>query len=113
MNSSHKIFAKVLQIRLQGLLLNVIHDDQSAFLPLQFILDNILIQHETIASQARESLQDLIILKLDFTKAYDVVSWRVLFAALERMDLLVQFVQMVRILFSNTRASISLNGEID
>jgi hypothetical protein len=43
LNSSYKILAKVLQIRLQVLLPDIIHDDQSAFLPLRFILDNVLI----------------------------------------------------------------------
>jgi hypothetical protein len=48
------------------------------FFQLRFILDNVMVQHETIA-WARESHQDFMMLKLDFTKAYDVVSCRFLF----------------------------------
>jgi hypothetical protein len=43
LNSLYKIFAKALQIRLQALLPDVIYKDQSAFLPLRFILDNVLV----------------------------------------------------------------------
>jgi hypothetical protein len=64
LNSSYKFFAKVLQTRFQTLLPDIIHDDQSAFLPLRFILDNVLVQHETI-ERVQESQQDLLLLKLD------------------------------------------------
>jgi hypothetical protein len=49
LNMSYKLFAKVLQLRLQPILMDVISMDQSAFLPLRFILDNIFLTHETIA----------------------------------------------------------------
>jgi hypothetical protein len=110
LNSSYKIFAKALQIRLQVLLPDIIHADQSAFLPLRFILDNVLVQHETIA-WAEESNQDLILLKLDFTKAYDVVSWRFLFRTMATMGLPSPFIDMIRLLFRDARAAVSLNGE--
>jgi hypothetical protein len=110
LNSSYKFFAKVLQTRFQTLLPDIIHDDQSAFLPLRFILDNVLVQHETI-ERVQESQQDLLLLKLDFTKAYDVVSWRFLFTTMEVMGLPVSFIDMVRLLFQDARAAVSLNGE--
>jgi hypothetical protein len=49
LNSSYKILAKTLQIRLEVLFPDIIYKDQSAYLPLHFVLDNVLIQHETIA----------------------------------------------------------------
>jgi hypothetical protein len=58
--------------------MEVISPDQSAFLPLRFILDNIFLIHETIA-YAKKSRQFLVILKLDFSKAYDRVDLVFLF----------------------------------
>lgn len=48
LNITYKIFAKALQRRLQPLLVEVIDSDQTAFLPLRFILDNILLTYESI-----------------------------------------------------------------
>ena len=44
----YKIFAKTLQIRLQPMLRDVISPEQTAFLPLRFILDNIVLTQETL-----------------------------------------------------------------
>ena len=49
LNLSYKIYAKALQLRLQPVLMDVISPDQSGFLPLRFILDNLLITQETLA----------------------------------------------------------------
>lgn len=86
LNSSYKILAKVLQIRLQRLLPEVIHPGQSAFLPTRHILDSIMTQHKTI-SWARNTHQPLIMLKLDFSKAYDTVRWSFLFRVMAKMGL--------------------------
>ena len=44
----YKIFAKTLQIRLQPILRDVISPKQTAFLPLRFILDNIVFTQEIL-----------------------------------------------------------------
>lgn len=46
--ANYKIFAKILQLRLQPLLRDVISPEQTAFLPLRFILDNIVLTHDTL-----------------------------------------------------------------
>ena len=55
------------------MLLEVISMDRSAFMPLYFILDNIMLKHETI-DWTKCSKQPLLFLKLDFAKAYDKVN---------------------------------------
>jgi hypothetical protein len=84
LNVTYKIFAKALQIRLQPIFGEIIHPDQSAFLPMHFILDNILLTHETI-HYAKQSAQPLIFLKLDLSKAYDRVDLNCLFVAMSVM----------------------------
>jgi hypothetical protein len=88
---SYKIFAKALQIRLQPMLRDVISPEQTAFLPLRFILDNIVLTQETI-HWARTSRQPSIFLKLDFSKAYDKVSWRFLFQAMKALNISEKFI---------------------
>ena len=48
LNVVYKLFAKVLQKRLQLALMEIISFDESTFLPMPFILDNILLTHDTI-----------------------------------------------------------------
>ena len=55
------------------MLSEIISTDQSAFVPLHFILDNITLKHETI-DWTKCSKQPLLFLKLDFAKVYDKVN---------------------------------------
>ena len=110
LNEAYKIFAKALQIRLQPILMEVISHDQSAFLPMRYILDNLLLTHETI-DFAKFSNQPFLFLKLDFAKAYDKVDLRFLFRALDRFDFPVEFSHLIRLLFVDAEACVSVNGK--
>ena len=78
---AYKIFAKALQLRLQPVFRDIISLEQTIFLPLRFILDNIVITQETL-HWTKTSKQPTVFLKLDFSKAYDKVSWRFFFHAM-------------------------------
>jgi hypothetical protein len=109
LNVSCKIFAKALQICLQPVLMELISPDQSAFLPMRFILDNIFLTHETIF-HAKNSAQPLLFLKLDFSKAYDRVDHSFLFQAMNRMGFPQEFIFMTQLLFRGAQACVSMNG---
>jgi hypothetical protein len=109
LNVAYKLFAKTLQLRLQPVLMDIISYDQSAFLLLRFILDNILLTHETI-DWADFLGQPLIFLKLDFSKAYDMVDWPFLFRAMERLGFPREFVSMTKLLFHEASAIVKVNG---
>jgi hypothetical protein len=85
--------------------------EQSAFLPLRCILDNIMLTQETMA-WAKYSKQDLLFLKLDFSKAYDMVDWDFLFATIERMGFPVEFTSMIKIFFQDVVACVKANGSL-
>lgn len=111
LNVSYKIYAKALQIRLQEPLSKIISPDQCAYLRNRFILDNILLTHETLA-WAKKSRQDTIFLKLDFSKAFDRVDWPFLFNIMSRMGFPPGFINMVRLTMSDAEASININETI-
>ena len=52
--------------------------------------------------------QDLILLKIDFKKAYDIVSFPFLFKALRKLGLLENFVRMAQVLFVKAEVSVCL-----
>lgn len=66
----YKTFAKTLQLRLQMMLNDVISLEQMTFLPLRFILDNIVLTPETL-HWAKPSRKFFVYLQLEFSKAYD------------------------------------------
>ena len=78
------------------------------FLPLRYILDNIVLTQETL-HWAKVSRQPLVFLQLEFAKAYDKVSWRFLFLAISKMCINEQFVGWVKLFFGNASAAINLN----
>jgi hypothetical protein len=70
---SFKIFTKVLANRLTPIACRTTKLAQSAFLPGRYILEGVVVLHETIHELKRKK-QNGIILKLDFEKAYDKVN---------------------------------------
>ena len=108
LTNSYKILAKTLQLRLQPNLRDVISPEQTAFLPLRFILDNIILTQETL-DWAKTSKQPTVFLKLDFSKAYDKVSWQFLFCTILKMNINNKFIQWVKLLFANISATVNLN----
>ena len=68
------------------MLANVINPKKSAFLLQRYVLNNVLLQGETIA-WANQLQQDLISLKLDFQKAYDSISLEFLTRVVDRLGL--------------------------
>lgn len=111
LNVGYKLFAKALQLRLQLVLMELINFDQAAFLPMRYILDNILLTHEVI-DWASHSDQPLVFLKQDFSKAYNMVDWDFLFNAMLVMGFPRQFVDMTRLLFTDAVASVKVNGAL-
>jgi hypothetical protein len=73
-NIIFKIFTKVLANRLISVACRITKILQSAFLPGRYILEGVIVLHETI-HELKIKKQKGIILKLDFEKAYDKVNW--------------------------------------
>jgi hypothetical protein len=73
----YKLVPKTLANRLKFILTEIISTTQSAFVPGQLIIDNILVVFETLHSlrNRRGSGPGQMALKLDISKAYDRVKW--------------------------------------
>jgi hypothetical protein len=74
LNVSFKIFTKVLTNRINLVAQKVIRSSQTAFLPGKYIMEGVVVLHETI-HELHKRKKDGVILKLDFEKAYDKVNW--------------------------------------
>lgn len=76
-NVLYKILAKMLANRLKLLLLEVISENQSSFVPGRSIIDIVLVTFEVIHHMKKKNYctEGEVALKLDISKAYDRVSW--------------------------------------
>jgi hypothetical protein len=73
-NCSFEVFAKAMNNRLTKVADRLICANQKAFLKGRFILESVVAAHEIIHDIHRNNKKG-IILKLDYEKAYDRVSW--------------------------------------
>ncbi|XP_058784217.1 uncharacterized protein LOC131658988 [Vicia villosa] len=80
----YKILSKMLAARLKNVLGSLISCNQSAFVPGRNMLDGVLLVNEVIDWAKRNKLSCLL-LKVDFDKAYDSLSWNFLRDILVRM----------------------------
>lgn len=59
---------------------------------------------------AEHSRQPLLFLKLDNSKAYDMVEWGLFFKTILAMGFPPKFVEMVKLLYREANASVKVNG---
>jgi hypothetical protein len=82
-NVIFKLVSKAFAVRLSPVAHQVISQAQTAFIKGGFIQDGPLALHEIIHELKTKKLQ-VVLLKLDFKKAYDRVNWSFLWEALLR-----------------------------
>jgi hypothetical protein len=73
-----KLITKVLAIRLQNHLPSLIDDDQTGFVRSRCIADNFIYVLDLVQC-CKTRKKKAIVLKLDFQKAFDTMSWDFLF----------------------------------
>jgi hypothetical protein len=106
-----KFVAKAVANRLAPVANRIIAQSQIAFIKGRLILDGALSLHEIIHElKARNS--KAILLKLDFEKAYDRVSWLFLREDLIRKGFDSGFVHRIMQLVSGGQTAISINGVV-
>jgi hypothetical protein len=109
LGSLYKILAKTLARRLQTFLPSIIRPSQTGFVEGRCILDNTFLAQEA-QDWAKESNQDLVLLLLDFKKAFNRIEWNFLFEALAKLGFRSQWIRWVSSLYQSASSVIKLNG---
>jgi hypothetical protein len=109
LGSLYKILAKTLARRLQDHLPNVIRPSQTGFVEGRSILDNTFLAQEA-QEWVEESNHDLVLLLLDFEKAFDRIEWSFLFEALAKLGFCLKWIRWVSSLYTSASSTIKLNG---
>jgi hypothetical protein len=105
----YKILAKLIILRLRVVLPPLISDCQSAFLQGRYILDSVAVLSETI-DMAKQSGKSCFILKVDFERAYDSVSWSLLTYMLSRCGFSDTFKSWIKACVFIGDLSVLVNG---
>uniref|UniRef100_A0A6I8T0L1 Reverse transcriptase domain-containing protein n=1 Tax=Xenopus tropicalis TaxID=8364 RepID=A0A6I8T0L1_XENTR len=111
LNSDIKIFAKILANRLKLVIPELIHPDQTGFMPskatdinLRRLFTNLSILHENPGNR--------IVVALDTAKAFDTVQWHYLWEVLTRYGFGPRYRNWIQMLYARPRAKILVNGRL-
>jgi hypothetical protein len=105
----YKILAKTLARRIRSALTHIIRPNQMGFVEGRSILDNIFTAQEVLG-WAEESEQDLVLLLLDFEKAFDKIEWKFLFTARTKLGFTDTWVRWIGSLYQSASSAIKVNG---
>jgi hypothetical protein len=93
LNVLFKLVTKVMNNRAIQVADEVISKIQSAFIRGRFILDSVVILHETM-HYIHKKKKNGIFFKVDFEKAYDKINWEFMFSVLEMKWFPTKFVEL-------------------
>jgi hypothetical protein len=110
LNCSFKIFSKLLTLRLGPVAQRIVNKSQSAFIKGRYILESVVVAHELVHSLNRSGEKG-VILKLDFEKAYDRVSWHFLFDMLKDRNFDPLWINWIQKIVVGGSLGILVNGE--
>ena len=111
LNVSFKIFTKVACNRLSQIANNIMRPTQSAFMPNRYILEGVVILHETLHELQRNKANG-VILKIDFEKAYDKVNWKFLQQTLRMKGFPDKWCKWIETFVSRGSVGIKVNDDI-
>nr|XP_043623020.1 uncharacterized protein LOC122594653 [Erigeron canadensis] len=111
-NVIQKCISKILTNRIQSGLANIVHFNQSAFVPGRHIQDNILIAQELLKGYNRKNRPKRCAMQIDIQKAYDIVSWDFLESILNKFRFHRVMISWIMTCVRFTKFSICINGEI-
>nr|GEV71218.1 putative RNA-directed DNA polymerase, eukaryota, reverse transcriptase zinc-binding domain protein [Tanacetum cinerariifolium] len=105
----YKIIGKLLANRLSSVIGDCISHVQSAFIKGRYILDGPLILNE-ILTESRHHHKKLLVLKVDFEKAFDSLRWDFLDKVMEKIGFGTKWRSWISGCLRNVRSSILVNG---
>ena len=109
LNMDYKIYTKMLALRIQPALPDLISDHQSGFMKERNIMDNVRKTLEVISYAKKHRLQK-IIFSLDFHKCFDSCKVSALLGSLRFFGIDEGFIEMVAIIFRDFQLTVQNNG---
>jgi hypothetical protein len=109
LNSSIKVLTKLLANRLQKVILRLIHQNQYGFIRSRSIQDCLAWSFEYL-HLCHKYKRELIILKLDFEKAFDKVEHEVIIQVMKHMGFPIRWITWIKNIMGSGTSVVILNG---
>ncbi|KAJ3690445.1 hypothetical protein LUZ61_019609 [Rhynchospora tenuis] len=104
-----KLISKVLALRMQPLLPDLISQSQTGFIKGRLISENFIVARELV-NHLNSSSNQAFLFKLDFYKAFDSVDWNFLFSVLLHRGFPSRYVAWIKLLLTTATSAVLLNG---
>ena len=111
LNIDYKLLTKTLGQRLKNVLTSLIHNDQNGFIPGGNIFFSAHTIRDILFYCKKENL-DLILLALDYTKAFDSVNFEFIFKTFEIFNFGENFKKWIKLIFNGGKSCITNNGNL-
>ena len=109
LNTDYKILTKALAIRLQNVIALLINSDQVGYIKGRYIGENIRIMFD-LMSYIDSNSEEALFAQIDFEKAFDSIEWPFLFKSLESYNFGSNFINWIKILYTNIESCVGNNG---
>lgn len=109
LNSSLKLLTKLLSNRLQTIICDLVHANQYGFIKGNTIQDCLAWAFQFLHI-CHQSKKEIVVLKLDFEKAFDKVEHQVILEMLRHKGFTDKWVNWINMVLSSCSSSILLNG---
>ena len=109
LNTDNKIYTKILANRMQEVLPSIIDYSQTGFMKGHHLAENVL-KIMQIIEECESSRTDGLLISFDFLKAFNTVEWKSMYAAMKRFNFGEDFIDMVKIIFTEPLLAVTNNG---